>query len=165
MKKAIYLITALLVVCIVSGCSSVPKKFKAEVSDIKTRVDTLETRVEGVETKAADAERMSSDAARAIEEMKSRPAAGTNVGIKPRHSASKSKETVRDIQACLKNAGFYDGKIDGVKGKQTKKAIKNFQEANGLQADGVVGPKTWDVLSRYMSGAAASGTEEGAPIK
>ena len=164
MKKAAYLIVVLLALCLVSGCSSVPKQFKAEVSDIKTRVDTLETRVEGVETKTADVERMSSDQARAIDDLKSKPVAGTNFSVKNR---SGGKSNVRDIQTCLKNAGFYNGKIDGVKGKQTRKAIREFQESNGLKADGVVGPKTWDALSKYMSGAgpAATGTEEGASTK
>jgi peptidoglycan hydrolase-like protein with peptidoglycan-binding domain len=143
----------------------VPKKFKAEVSDIKSRVDTLETRVEGVETKTADMERASSEQARALEDMKSKPV-DTNFGAK-RQSVGKSKERIRDIQTCLKNAGFYSGKIDGVKGRQTRRAIKEFQSANGLKADGIVGPKTWNALSNYMSGAgpAASGTEEGASTK
>jgi len=165
MKKATYFIAALLTLCLVAGCETVPKKFKAEVSDIKSRVDTLETRVEGVETKTADVERMSSEQAKAIEDMKSKPV-GTNFSVKHR-SGSKSKENIRDIQTCLKNAGFYNGKIDGIKGRQTRKAVRDFQEANGLKADGVAGPKTWDALSKYMSGAgpSATGTEEGALTK
>lgn len=163
MKRCAYIIVAILALGLVSGCSSVPKQFKAEVSDIKTRVDTLETRVEGVETKAADVERISSEQARAIEDMKTKQV-GTNFGIKHR---SGGKSNIRDIQTCLKNAGFYNGKIDGVKGRQTKKAIKEFQGANGLKVDGVVGPRTWDALSRYSAGgdAAAAGTEEGASAK
>ena len=165
MKKVSYFIIAFLSLCLISGCGTVPKKFKAEVSDIKSRVDTLETRVEGVETKTSDVERMSSEQARTIEDMKSRPVS-TNISIKSR-SGVKSNESVKDIQTCLKNAGFYSGKIDGIKGKQTRKAIKEFQESNGLKADGVAGPKTWDALSKYMSGAgpAATGTEEGASTK
>lgn len=165
MNKAAYFIVVLLALCLVSGCGTVPKQFKAEVSDIKSRVDILETRVEGVETKTSDVERMASEQARAIEDMKAKPVE-TNISIKHR-SGRKSKESIKDIQTCLKNAGFYSGKIDGVKGKQTRKAIREFQEANGLKADGVVGPKTWDSLSKYMSGAgpAATGTEEGASTK
>jgi len=167
MKKAAYLVIVLLALCLISGCGTVPKKFQSEVSDIKTRVDTLEMRVEGVETKTADVERMSSEQARAIEDMKSRPVSGTNVTIKNR-SASKSQASVRDIQTCLKNAGFYSGKIDGVKGRQTRKAIRDFQEANSLKVDGVVGPKTWNVLSGYTSAVAGQGynyAEEGASTK
>lgn len=162
MKRVVYLVAVFFAICVISGCSTVPKKVQAEVSDIKTRVDTLETRVEGVETKAAEVERMSSEQARALEDMRSRPVS-TNFSVKDR-TAGSSTGSVRDIQRCLKNAGFYSGKIDGVKGKQTKRAIKDFQEANGLKVDGVVGPKTWSVLSKYISTAAAD-TEEGALTK
>ncbi|OGW74622.1 MAG: hypothetical protein A2Z72_06140 [Omnitrophica bacterium RBG_13_46_9] len=56
----------------------------------------------------------------------------------------------RQIQAALRNVGLYDGPIDGKIGKRTKKAIREFQNANGLTADGVVGKKTWLVLSGYL---------------
>ena len=51
--------------------------------------------------------------------------------------------------------------------KNGPKAYKEFQEANGLKADGVVGSKTWDSLAKYMTGAgsAAAGAEEGASTK
>ncbi|MCM8789832.1 MAG: peptidoglycan-binding protein [Candidatus Omnitrophica bacterium] len=29
--------------------------------------------------------------------------------------------------------------------------MEEFQKANGLQVDGKVGPKTWAVLSKYLS--------------
>jgi len=36
--------------------------------------------------------------------------------------------------------------IDGIFGKQTKDTVVNFQRANGLATDGVVGPITWNRL-------------------
>lgn len=56
-----------------------------------------------------------------------------------------------DIQRALKNAGFYDGGIDGKIGPKTKTAIEAFQKAKGLVADGKVGPKTWAELSKYLN--------------
>ncbi len=56
----------------------------------------------------------------------------------------------RQIQTALKNAGYDAGAIDGKIGAKTKKAIKDFQTANGLKADGKVGPKTWAKLSVYI---------------
>lgn len=56
----------------------------------------------------------------------------------------------RQIQTALKNAGFDPGPIDGKIGPKTKKAIKDFQAANGLTADGKVGPETWAKLSKYL---------------
>ena len=60
------------------------------------------------------------------------------------------KPSSRDIQIALQNAGFYKGRIDGDIGPLTKTAIREFQAANGLEIDGVVGPKTWAVLSKYL---------------
>jgi peptidoglycan hydrolase-like protein with peptidoglycan-binding domain len=165
-KNLLLAVVAVLAVFLVSGCSTVPKKFKEEVGGIKSKVDTLETRVESVETKQAESERMVSQQGQTIEEMKAaeRPSAvSTNVTTRT-GAKGKTREHVKEIQSCLKNAGFYKGNIDGMKGRGTKKAIKEFQKANGLRADGVVGAKTWEALNKYGAGsvAAAGGAEEGA---
>jgi len=62
----------------------------------------------------------------------------------------KSKGRTKQIQTALKNSGFYKGKIDGKEGPQTKRAIKAFQKAKGLNPDGVVGPKTWEELNKFL---------------
>ena len=66
-------------------------------------------------------------------------------------SAPSEKPTTKQIQQALKNAGFYNGKIDGNIGPKTKKAIEEFQAQNGLKADGKVGAKTWAALFSYLS--------------
>jgi peptidoglycan hydrolase-like protein with peptidoglycan-binding domain len=58
--------------------------------------------------------------------------------------------TGRDIQTALKNAGFYQGEIDGKIGSKTKGAVMKFQEANGLNPDGSVGSRTWEKLSEHL---------------
>jgi murein L,D-transpeptidase YcbB/YkuD len=63
------------------------------------------------------------------------------------------KPTGIEIQTVLKNAGFYAGNIDGKIGPKSKKAIEDFQKANGLKVDGKVGPKTWEAMSKYSSTA------------
>jgi len=62
----------------------------------------------------------------------------------------KSKDRIKQIQAALKKAGFYKGEIDGKEGPQTKGAIKAFQKVKGLNPDGVVGPKTWEELNKFL---------------
>ncbi|MBM3243656.1 MAG: peptidoglycan-binding protein, partial [Candidatus Omnitrophica bacterium] len=59
---------------------------------------------------------------------------------------SKSQPSAKDIQLALINAGYNPGKVDGRIGKQTIEAIKSFQKAHNLVADGKVGKKTWAVL-------------------
>ena len=66
------------------------------------------------------------------------------------------KPTAQQIQTALKNAEFYHGKVDGVLGPQTKRAVRNFQEKNDLAIDGRVGPKTWEKLGTYLDTPAAA---------
>jgi peptidoglycan hydrolase-like protein with peptidoglycan-binding domain len=52
---------------------------------------------------------------------------------------------VRGLQRRLTEAG-YAVDIDGKFGPATEAAVKAYQEANGLDADGIVGPLTWNKL-------------------
>jgi len=56
----------------------------------------------------------------------------------------------RRIQTLLSNAG-YKVSVDGVIGPQTKNAIIQFQRANGLVPDGIVGPVTLSHLKRNQT--------------
>lgn len=61
-----------------------------------------------------------------------------------------SNNRIKQIQAALKKAGFYKGEINGKVGPQVKRSIREFQKAKKLNPDGVVGPKTWDALEKYL---------------
>ena len=53
---------------------------------------------------------------------------------------------VKTLQRLL-NSLFYDcGSVDGIWGAKTEKAVIAFQTDKGLDADGIVGAKTWDAL-------------------
>jgi len=53
---------------------------------------------------------------------------------------------VTNIQQRLSELGFYDGEITGVYDRQNAEAVRNFQQQNGLTADGIVGPNTWNAV-------------------
>lgn len=56
---------------------------------------------------------------------------------------------VRELQELLKKHGFWTHPtITDNFGPVTQTSVKRFQKANGLKDDGLVGPKTWGVLSR-----------------
>ena len=52
------------------------------------------------------------------------------------------------LQHLLKKEGFYKDRIDGIYGKNTFKAVKAFQRANGLMVDGITGPQTYKALPK-----------------
>ncbi len=81
-------------------------------------------------------------------------ASATEPKLDPLPPSGPFRPAGTEIQTALKNAGFYNGKIDGDIGPGTKKAIEEFQEANNLKVDGKVGPKTWLVLSEHLSASA-----------
>lgn len=55
-------------------------------------------------------------------------------------------DDVRKLQDRLREMGFDPGPSDGQFGENTENALKEFQEANGLEPDGVAGPDTYDKL-------------------
>ncbi len=55
-------------------------------------------------------------------------------------------EEVERLQRLLREHGFPVGRIDGRFGPATEAALLAFQRANGLLADGIAGPLTWQAL-------------------
>lgn len=66
-------------------------------------------------------------------------------------------DSVNEAQCRLNKVG-YQLKVDGVFGKSTTDAVKDFQGKNGLGADGVVGPQTWKVLVEKSGGGGGGDT-------
>ncbi len=68
----------------------------------------------------------------------------------PRRRAFREQLSNRQVQRALRSAGFYSGSVDGKVGRMTKRALRTFQRAHGLKADGVVGKKTARALAEYL---------------
>ena len=58
-----------------------------------------------------------------------------------------SGEDVYNLQARLFELGYYNGRIDGRYSSETTAAVKAFQKANGLSADGIAGQGTLNKLN------------------
>lgn len=66
------------------------------------------------------------------------------------------KPTDEQIQTALKNAGLYEGAIDGKIGPNSKRAIRKFQIEHDLVVDGKVGKNTWAKLQPYLQASSQS---------
>ena len=65
-------------------------------------------------------------------------------------------DDVKNIQRRLKELGYYKSAVDGKFGRTTTSALKAFQEAHGLEADGVAGKATYAIL--FSENALKAGT-------
>lgn len=59
---------------------------------------------------------------------------------------------VMEIQALLEKIGYNPGPIDGIFGSRTQQAVIQFQQNNRLTPDGIIGPNTYGILERFLSG-------------
>ena len=62
-----------------------------------------------------------------------------------------SGEAVKEIQQALIDLGYLKGEADGVFGNKTENAVRKFQKANGLTADGLVGEQTRTLLLKMAA--------------
>lgn len=65
---------------------------------------------------------------------------------------------VTTLQKALIDKGYLKGSADGKFGNATLAAVKAFQKASGLTADGTVGAATWSKLNNTSSSGSSSGT-------
>ena len=70
----------------------------------------------------------------------------TPVTTQPMLRTGSRGDAVRKLQEMLNALGYDCGSVDGIFGSKTKAAVLAFQKANGLAADGIVGPLTWGKL-------------------
>ena len=126
------------VLLLTSGCATMSKSAKSENENLKIQIQNLEAQLR---QKDAELDSMRQSLSRTTEEKYTQMRSTQTVSGQP---------TVKQIQTALKNAGFDPGSVDGQMGSKTRRAIRDFQKANDLSADGKVGRKTWSVLSLYL---------------
>ncbi len=72
-----------------------------------------------------------------------------SITTEPIRSTGKTKVDIRSVQQALKDAGFNPGPIDGIIGSKTKRALRQYQRANGLATNRGLTRDTLDYLGLY----------------
>lgn len=144
-KQKILIFTGFAGLIFLSGCVSVVKKQNdLEVQGLKNQVVALHQQIQ-YKDEEINGLKNSSNTGNAGDSL-------NFSGTSQKHVIKevKSRPNARQIQICLKNAGYNPGTVDGKIGKQTRDAVKAFQKANNLKADGKVGKQTWKLLSKHL---------------
>lgn len=71
---------------------------------------------------------------------------GPTVGFVKQLKYESKGEAVKQVQRRLTELGYYEGNISGNFLGHTRNAVKAFQTQNALEADGIIGEQTWNVL-------------------
>lgn len=150
-----------LIVCcfILSGCATTQKTTNPDIQSMQSRIDFLESEIN---TKDQEIGSMRNQLKRANQNYAANEDYEVSVNrnkstIRTQTRNNEFKEiikvdgvTAEKVQTALKNAGFYNGDLDGKIGPKTKEAIKAFQRDNNLSVDGVVGRGTWAKLKNNL---------------
>lgn len=68
-------------------------------------------------------------------------------------------QDVKNVQWQLVKWKYLIGKVDGIYGAETYRAVRRFQAKNGLRVDGVVGRQTAAALGITLTGAAPASAQ------
>ena len=133
-----------LVAAAVSGCAS--STTSKSVERLQSHIALLDERVTQLERTSVEWTASSQPRPPATESLAAvaKPTKPTSASV-----STSTKPSTRAIQESLRNAGFYQGDIDGKVGLLTRKAVLEFQRVHGLKEDGIVGTKTWAQLREY----------------
>ena len=126
-----------------AGCATGRKQGEMEMQGLRNQISVLESQIQ---SKDEEINSLRSELSQVREGAASMNFAAKGAGT----SEPKSRPNVKQIQNALKNAGYNPGNIDGKMGALTIDAIKAFQSAHNLPADGKVGKNTWAVLRPYL---------------
>lgn len=152
---------------VAAGCASSGRS-RNELARLQSQVGLLDERVTQLERSSLGGLPGAGGASFTDVPAEPVPSAGA---VKPSKAAASGgavaaslKPTTREIQQALKNAGFYQGALDGKMGPVTREAVKEFQRVHGLTDDGVVGRQTWAKLKAYADLSASEGEATAAEV-
>jgi len=132
------LLTTVFLVIILAGCATTRRGQDTQSQQLTNRINSLEVELERKNQEINSLEY-------GLERQQ-----GKRFSLDKQDDSDSKRMSTKQIQTALKNAGFYKGLSDGKLGSKTKQAIRDFQKANGLKADGIAGKRTLAKLKKYL---------------
>lgn len=153
MKATVKILSAMLMVllCFTVGASAATLKSGSRGTEVKK----LQMNLSGLAYTVTDDGIYGSKTVNAVKRFQQANGL-TADGIAGSTTQSKIKSIVTKLQTNLKSLGYSVGTVDGVYGTSTKSAVKKFQSAYGLTADGIAGVKTLSKISSALNTSTVS---------
>lgn len=79
--------------------------------------------------------------------------------------AQQGSDSVRQAQQALKDKGYDPGPVDGVAGRKTHDALRQYQQKENLNENGQLGPETMDHLGVKSGDSGTEMREAGSNMK
>ncbi|MDP3041149.1 MAG: peptidoglycan-binding domain-containing protein [Candidatus Omnitrophota bacterium] len=136
-KQVMWLGLAAVVIFGLSGCATVNKNEALLNQGLRNKVLALEAQLSEKDNEI-----------NSLKESITTSNQGVNSGAQD--TGEVKRVDTKLIQTALKNAGYFQGSVDGRMGRKTRLAVKEFQKANNLHVDGRVGKNTWIALKEYL---------------
>jgi peptidoglycan hydrolase-like protein with peptidoglycan-binding domain len=111
---------------VVGKSSKIDLASKQELTDLKQQLAAALAENEELKATGSDTVDVVEDTTQTVD-----PAKNVLVDI-----GSLTRDEQKELQTALKEAGVYDGAIDGIMGKGSMRAIQSWQEARGYDASG-----------------------------
>ena len=141
-KKVLCLGVAVVGIFLLNGCATIGKNDELSNQGLRNKISALEAQLSEKDNELNSLKESMAKTDQGVTSNVQNAAVNTD--------EVKQRIDAKMIQTALKNAGYFNDPIDGKMGHNTRLAVKAFQKANNLHADGRVGKNTWSLLKEYL---------------
>jgi murein L,D-transpeptidase YcbB/YkuD len=160
LKSYLKMLFVLINLTFLAGCATLPQKAdESKIQSLKNRISLLEAEIVKKDTEIINLtnilEKEKQEKERLLVTLNKQKQTIKDLSEAVQEEIKKTRgktyyKSVIKVQTALRNAGFDVGLIDGKMGSRTQEALKEFQKAHGLPADGSLDKQTWVLLQEYL---------------
>jgi len=136
--------------------SSAPQAFAITADELQTQITSIKSQIETLQAKLSELQRQLTGANTANPSERALEVASPMASFNRTLRVGIKGDDVKTVQQVLIEKGYLNDTIDGSFGRKTGEAVKAYQRANNLKDDGVLGPRTLELIKTLIAGSTGS---------